>query len=83
MSDSNYTLRNLFATAKEAQEQLDMLDARTEEYKAKLRATVSSYEECQKLVVQASMFSPNEEVDDIASGDLQYSTPHLVSHPPG
>ena len=33
---------------------------------------VSKFEECQRLVAQLGLFSTNESVEDIATGDLQY-----------
>lgn len=67
------SLRSLFEQAEETQNTLaSMHDFRSEQYQETLASAIKSYEECLRLVVELSIFSPNESVEDIATSSLPY-----------
>ena len=72
MAESQSSIRALFATAKALSKQLEDWETTSQTHQDNLKAAIAKFEECRNLVDQASMFSPNEIEDDIASGDLQY-----------
>lgn len=39
---------------------------------ASLASALTKYKDCLEIVDDTSLFSPNEELEDISSGDLQY-----------
>ncbi|RMZ75672.1 hypothetical protein DV737_g5165, partial [Chaetothyriales sp. CBS 132003] len=74
------SLAELFNSAKAKQESLDELDARTATFKERLQGAIDELQECSRLVEQASLFSANEEVEDISTKDLQYLTvPYVLA----
>lgn len=71
MGDQN--LRSLFSGAERIRKELESsYDANSTAYQQNLAAAIASYEDCLKLADRTSLFSPNETLEDIASGDLQY-----------
>lgn len=72
MAESQTNIRNLFATAKQLQKQLESLESSSQVYQDNLQGAISTLEECRKLADKVSLFSPNETADDISSGDLHY-----------
>ena len=72
--DDDKSLKYTFSQAVTSQAEQDEIDPRTSVFKEKLRSTVQSFEQCRSLVLELSMFSPNEEADDISTQDLQYLT---------
>lgn len=72
MADSPQSLRSLFASGKAQRKALESaIGTSSSEYQENLQAAIATFEACQSLVGQASLFSRNETVDDIASGDLE------------
>jgi immunoglobulin-binding protein 1 len=69
MDVSGSSLRRLFSSAKGKQEDLD---SGTTTYQEMLQSTISEFEECRKLIAKLAVFSPNEEIEDISTQDLQY-----------
>ncbi|KAI9772520.1 MAG: hypothetical protein M1840_000725 [Geoglossum simile] len=66
-------LRALFASAEERRKQLESaLETSSFAYQQSLGAAVATYEDCRGFADGLSLFSPNETVDDIPSGDLRY-----------
>jgi len=51
-------------------------DSNSAAFQQNLAAAIASYEECLRLADRVALFSPNETLDDIASGDLQYLLLH-------
>ncbi|KAH2969417.1 hypothetical protein KXV49_005377 [Aspergillus fumigatus] len=49
-------------------------DSNSDSYREDVNATIAKFEECQRLVAQLSLFSSNEPLEDIATGDIQYLT---------
>ncbi|KAI9787216.1 MAG: hypothetical protein M1839_003451 [Geoglossum umbratile] len=66
-------LRTLFASAEAQRKQLESaFETSSSAYQQSLGAAKATYEECRRFADDLSLFSPNETVDDISSGDLQY-----------
>jgi immunoglobulin-binding protein 1 len=67
------TLKSLFLDAEELQKSLESAyDSNSASYLETVDTAVATLLECRKLADQLSLFSPNETVDDISSGDLKY-----------
>lgn len=69
------SLRELFNKAQNQQDDLDSLDPRTSSFQNTLKSITDSLERCRQLIQQLSLFSPNEEVEDISTQNLQYAKP--------
>ncbi|EAT83690.2 hypothetical protein SNOG_08522 [Parastagonospora nodorum SN15] len=73
MAEQPQNLRALFSSAERARQELaSAYDSNSPAFQENLRKTIATYEECLKLSEQISLFSPNESLEDISSGDLQY-----------
>jgi immunoglobulin-binding protein 1 len=75
MDVSGSSLRQLFSSAKGKKEELD---SGTAMYQEMLQSTISDFEECRKLIAKLSVFSPNEEIEDVATQDLQYEASTIL-----
>jgi hypothetical protein len=65
------TLRSLFTDAKREKTALESrADTNTDSYRSDVNATIAKLEECQRLVGTLSMFSSNELLEDLSTGDL-------------
>lgn len=72
MADSPQSLRSLFASGKAQKKALESaIGTSGSEYQENLINAIATFEACQSLVVQGSLFSRNETVDDITSSDLE------------
>ncbi len=72
MADSPKSLRSLFTSGIAQRKALELaIGTSSTEYQENLQAAITTFEACQRLVGQASLFSRNETVHDIASGDLE------------
>ncbi len=70
MADQN--IKQLFNTAESRRKSVESSsDSNTAIYQQNLEAAIASYNTCHQLADQLSLFSPNETLEDIASGDLQ------------
>ncbi|OJJ50926.1 hypothetical protein ASPZODRAFT_148310 [Penicilliopsis zonata CBS 506.65] len=68
-------LRSLFTAAKAEKAALESrTDSNTEGYRNDVGGVIRKLEECRRLVGLLSLFSSNETLEDVASGDLQYFT---------
>jgi hypothetical protein len=76
MDVSGSSLRELYSSAKSKQEELDSGSATHQEI---LQSAISAFEECRKLIAKLTVFSSNEEVEDISTQDLQYNQSTLHS----
>ncbi|KAF1982201.1 type 2A phosphatase-associated protein 42 [Aulographum hederae CBS 113979] len=73
MDGQPQSLRGLFSQAEEKRAQLDAYpSSNSPSYQESLRSTISDYEECLRVSDQVTLFSPNETLEDVSSGDLQY-----------
>jgi len=65
------SLKELYNDAKTHQDGLDSLDPRSSAFKTTLQSIIDNLQRCQELVQQLSLFSTNEEVEDVSTQDLQ------------
>lgn len=72
MAENEASLSELFKTAKSNQEDLDTLDPRSEDFKQLLQSSIASLKQCQDLIDRLALFSSNEDLEDIATTNLQY-----------
>lgn len=79
MDDQPQSLQTHFSSAKAQKKALEVEpNANSDAYRQRLADTISAFIECQKLISKFSIFSPNESVDDITTGDLQYGLLHYL-----
>lgn len=70
MTDQN--IKSLFNSAESQRQDIESSwDSNTATYQQNLTSAIASYEDCLKLADRLSLFSHNETLEDIASGDLQ------------
>jgi immunoglobulin-binding protein 1 len=68
------SIRSLFDSAERQRKEIEASwDNNTVTYQQNLVAAISTYEDCLKLADRLSLFSPNETLDDLTSGDIQYA----------
>ncbi|CEJ58559.1 hypothetical protein PMG11_07213 [Penicillium brasilianum] len=73
--EESQSLRSLFASAKDAKTALESRgDTNTESYRDAVNAAIAKFHECQRQVSILSLFSSNESLDDVSTGDIQYMT---------
>ncbi|PSN62209.1 hypothetical protein BS50DRAFT_578056 [Corynespora cassiicola Philippines] len=71
-SEEPQSIRALFLRAERARQSLAATpDSNSPSYQENLLAAIATYEACLRAADQVSLFSPNETLDDISSGDLQ------------
>lgn len=71
MTEQN--IRTLYSSAELQRKIIESsYDSNTDTYQQNLAAAIATYEDCLKLADRISLFSPNESLEDLASGDLQY-----------
>ena len=68
------SLRETFDQAKYNQDYLQNVDPRSDEFRDHLEAAVSGLVRCLRLIKALSLFSPNEELEDISTQNLQFLT---------
>jgi hypothetical protein len=67
------SIRTLFESAEQKRKDLEASwETNTATYQENLAAAISTYDDCLKLADRLSLFSPNETLEDLTSGDLQY-----------
>lgn len=71
MDPSDGSLKELFQRAKSQEDELDQLEPQTEVFKAHLQTLIDSFEQCRQLIQKLSLFSTNEELEDISTNDIQ------------
>lgn len=72
MSGGGENLKALYEAAEQLRTQLDTLQANSEQYRSNLQQLITKYTQCQDLASKASIFSSNEALDDVATGDIKY-----------
>ncbi|KAJ5881299.1 uncharacterized protein N7473_012352 [Penicillium subrubescens] len=73
--EESQSLRSLFTSAKDAKTALESRgDTNTESYRDAVNATIAKFHECQRQIGILSLFSSNESLDDMSTGDIQYMT---------
>ena len=69
------SIRSLFSSAEHQRKDIESSwDTNTAIYQQNLAAAIATYDGCLNLADRLSLFSPNETLEDITSGDLQYSS---------
>jgi immunoglobulin-binding protein 1 len=79
MTDQN--IRTLFRSAESKRDAVETSrDSSSSTYRENLAAAIATFENCRQLADRLSLFSPNETLEDIATGDLQYASlpRHLI-----
>ena len=75
------SIKSLFGSAERQRKDIEASwDSNTATYQQNLVAAISTYEDCLKLADRLSLFSPNENLEDLTSGDLQYVSKALSMH---
>jgi immunoglobulin-binding protein 1 len=75
------SIKSLFSSAEHQRKGIeDSWDSNTATYQQNLAAAISTYEACLKLADRLSLFSPNETLEDLTSGDLQYVSTAIPRH---
>lgn len=66
------SIKSLFRKAEQQRKDIEASwDSNTAIYQQNVAAAIATYEDCLKLADRLSLFSPNETLEDISSGDLQ------------
>lgn len=66
------SIKSLFSSAELQRKDIESSwDSNAETYKQNLAAAIATYQDCLKLADRLSLFSPNETLEDLTSGDLQ------------
>ena len=65
-------IRSLFSAAKTIRQQLESSpDSSAPRFQEDLRKAINLLDECRNLIDRYSLFSSNETLDDLSSGDIQ------------
>ncbi|KAK5146259.1 type 2A phosphatase-associated protein 42 [Cryomyces antarcticus] len=73
MTEQPQSLRSVFTDGETKRKELESSwDTNSATFQENLTAAITAYEECLRIADRVSLFSPNETLEDIASGDLQY-----------
>lgn len=76
------SIKSLFASAERQRLEIESSrDSNTAAYQENLAAAITNYHNCLQLADRISLFSPNETLEDLSSGDLQYASPSDSSPP--
>ena len=79
-STSEKSLPDLFNSAKAKQDSLDEHENRSATFQDILQIAIQELQQCSQLLEQLSLFSINEELEDVSTRNLQYLTvPYLLS----
>lgn len=72
MADEALSIQRCFADAESDRVQLEELfNIGTEAAQTRLTSALDGYKTCRKIRDDISLFSPNEELEDVSSGDLR------------
>ncbi|KAJ6133996.1 hypothetical protein N7523_000318 [Penicillium sp. IBT 18751x] len=73
--EESQSLRSLFQSARDDKTELETRgDTNTEAYRDAVNATIAKFHECQRQISILSLFSSNESLDDVSTGDIPYMT---------
>jgi immunoglobulin-binding protein 1 len=78
MAESSPNLRSLFRSTLAKEEELQRLGTSADNYHENVKAVISSYRECQRLLERLALFSPNETRDDLATSAIQLVASSLL-----
>lgn len=72
MAEEPQSLRQCFTAAERAQQRFESaFDTISEASQSILLVAISKYETCLRIVDEVALFSPNESLEDVSSGNLQ------------
>jgi hypothetical protein len=72
-SEQQSSVRSLFAEADSLRRRLSIYpDSNSVEYQDNLWTSIAKYEQCKNVIHQASLFSLNESLEDVATSDMRY-----------
>jgi immunoglobulin-binding protein 1 len=75
MDDSqDVSLREAFDQAKQSQQEIDGLEPRSAAFRHSLESAIQSLVTCQRMIKDLSVFSPNEDLEDVSTQNLQFLT---------
>ncbi|KAF2143651.1 uncharacterized protein K452DRAFT_267914 [Aplosporella prunicola CBS 121167] len=78
MEEQPQSLRALFGDAESKRKELEnSYDSNSATFQRNLMSAIATYEECLKVADRVSLFSPNETLEDVSSGDIQYMLIHF------
>ncbi|KAH8602111.1 TAP42-like protein [Bisporella sp. PMI_857] len=70
---ADQSIKSLYNTAESRRKNIDSSwETNTATYQQNLASAIATYEDCLQLADRLSLFSPNETLEDLTSGDLQY-----------
>lgn len=70
-ADESTCLRHVFTKAKSQRQSLESFPSSSDAtYQQNVLAAIESLEECRRIARSISLFSANETLEDVASGDL-------------
>lgn len=70
--DEPQSLRSCFAEAETKRRGLEkFFDSNSDSFQENLASAITKYEECVRIAADVALFSINETLEDISSGDLQ------------
>ena len=77
---TEHSIKSLFSSAERQRQDIESSwDTNTATYQQNVAAAITTYDDCLKLADRLSLFSPNETLEDITSGDLQYGSMPLIT----
>jgi immunoglobulin-binding protein 1 len=75
-NDKPNTIRSLFDEAEGLMKDLGVCaDSDSDEYQSTLNAALAKYQQCKDEIPQASLFSLNESLEDLATSDMRWQLP--------
>jgi len=70
--EESQSLRSLFQSARDDKTAIESRgDTNTEAYRDAVNAAIAKFHECQRQISILSLFSSNESLDDVSTGDIQ------------
>lgn len=69
---TDHSIRTLFSAAESKRKAVEISrESSSSTNRENLAAAIATFEECRQLADHLSLFSPNETLEDVATGDLQ------------
>lgn len=72
------SIKSLFVSAERQRKEIEASwDSNTAEYQQNLAAAIKTYDDCLQLADRLSLFSPNETLEDLTTGDIQLAATQI------
>lgn len=82
MAMAEQSIKSLFSSAESQRKDIEASwDSNTAAYQQNLAAAIATYDDCLQLADRLSLFSPNETLEDLTSGNLQCVFTAVSTHP--